>query len=146
MSTVAPPLFVALGRAVEEARSRLDEGVAEVSAWVERVRAGVLDPAQCAICERKDGPFEEHHAAGRRHGDLTVQACEPCHRRLSERQNGWDPRWQSEERSPALDESLLPRGLSDLCEERGRHFGPAYHELAKRLRATYAKAARETLP
>ena len=146
MSTAVSPLFVALGRAVEEARSRLDEGIAAASAWVVRVRAGVLDLDQCAICERRDGPFEEHHVAGRRHGELTVRACLTCHGRLSERQNGWDPRWQSEERSPTLDESLLLRGLSDLCEERGRHFGPAYHELGKRLRAVYGQRARETIP
>ncbi len=146
MSTPAPPLSVALGRAVEEVRSRLDEGVAEAIAWIERVQAGVLGTDQCAICERKDGPFEEHHLAGRLNSDLTVSACLRCHGRLSERQNGWDPRWQSEGNLPVLKESFRLRGLSDLCEERARHFGPAYHEFAKRLRAVYAKRARETIP
>jgi len=146
MSSASPSLTVPIARAAEEVRERLESGLDEVTAWVERVRAGALDSNACAICERKDGPFEEHHVAGRRHGDLTVAACRSCHRRLSERQNGWDPRWQSEEHSPALDESLLLRGLSDLCEERGRHFGPAYHELGKRLRAVYGQRARETIP
>jgi cytochrome c553 len=146
MSTVAPPLFIALGRAVDEARARLEEGLDEATAWIERVRGGVLAPMQCAICERKDGPFEEHHVAGRLNSDLTLTACLRCHSRLSERQNGWDPRWQRAGSLPALSESFLLRGLSDLCEERARHFGPAYHELGKRLRAIYAKRARETVP
>ena len=143
MSAAALLPTIALGRAIEETRSRLEDGIDEASAWVERVQAHALDLDQCAICERRDGPFEEHHVAGRLNSDLTVQACGCCHRRLSERQNGWDPRGQSEGNSAALKETFLLRGLSDLCEERARHFGPAYHELAKRLRATYARQARE---
>lgn len=135
----------AFARAVEETRSRLEDGVDEASAWVERVRTGAFDSDQCAICERKDGPFEEHHVAGRFNSDLTLTACLRCHARLSERQNGWDPRWQGADDPPALKETFFLRGLSDLCEERARHFGPAYHELGKRLRATYAKRARETV-
>jgi hypothetical protein len=140
-STLTAPISRAVDRAHEEAEKEGDEA----SGWVELVRSGSLDPAQCAICERRDGPFEEHHVAGRRHGDLTVRACLRCHGRLSERQNGWDPRWQSEARSPALDESFLLRGLSDLCEERSRHFGPEFHRLGKRLRAVYARRARGTI-
>lgn len=144
MSTAASST-TAFARAVEETRSRLEDGVDEASAWVERVRAAALDSDQCAICERADGSFEEHHVAGRLNSDLTVAACLRCHARLSERQNGWDPRWQLTDKLPELGETFLLRGLGDLCEERARHFGAAYHELAKRLRATYAKRARETV-
>jgi hypothetical protein len=140
-STLTAPISRAADLAHEEAEKEGDEA----SGWVELVRSGSLDPGHCAICERRDGPFEEHHIAGRRHGELAISACLPCHARLSERQNGWDPRWQGESRSPALDESFLLRGLSDLCEERGRYFGPEYHRLGKRLRAVYARRARETI-
>lgn len=146
MSAAALPLTVALSRAIDETRSRLEDGIDEASAWIERVKAETLNLDQCATCERRDGPFEEHHVAGKLNYDLTIAACLRCHGRLSERQNGWDPRWQAEDNAPALRDSFLLRGLSDLCEERARHFGPAYHELAKRLRATYAKHARETTP
>ena len=105
-----------------------------------------MDSNQCAICERKDGPFEEHHIAGKLNLDLTVTACLPCHGRLSERQNGWDPRWQVEGNPPKVKETLVLLGLIALCEERARHFSPAYHEFAKRLRAVYANRARETIP
>ena len=142
--SAAFPSTIALARAVEETRSRFEDGVDEASAWVERVQTGALDSEQCAVCEREDGPFEEHHVAGRRNSELSVTVCLRCHARLSERQNGWDPRWQAEGNSSEFKEGFLLRGLSDLCEERARHFGPAYHELAKRLRAIYAKRARET--
>ena len=143
---VASRSTATFARAVEETRSRLEDGIDEASAWVERVQAGVLDPDQCAICERADGPFEQHHVAGRLNSSLIVTACLRCHARLSERQNGWDPRWQAEGNSSEFKEAFLLRGLSDLCEERARHFGPAYHELGKRLRAIYAKRARGTVP
>ena len=139
-----PP--VALSHAINEARSRLEDGIDEASAWVERVQTGSLDSEQCAVCEREDGPFEEHHVAGRRNSDLSVPVCIRCHARLSERQNGWDPRWQCEDKPPGLRETFLLRGLGDLCEERARHSRAAFHELAKRLRAIYAKRARETVP
>jgi hypothetical protein len=142
----AASLTTAFARAVDETRSRLEEGADEASAWVERVQAGALDSDQCAICERADGPFEQHHVAGRLNSGLIVTACLRCHARLSERQNGWDPRWQGANNAPELKETFLLRGLSDLCEERARHFGSAYHELGKRLRAIYAKRARETVP
>lgn len=143
MSAYGPLDTAALSRALEEARARHGTGADETSAWLELVRYQALDSRECAICEAKDGPFEEHHVAGRLNSDLTVSACLRCHRRLSERQNGWDPRWQVDSCPPALKESFLWRGLSDLCEERGRHFGRATHELGKRLRAVYAKRARE---
>ncbi len=146
MSSAVPSLTAPIARAVDETRSRLENGIDEASAWVERVRAGAVDLVRCAICEQGGGPFEEHHVAGQNNSNLTVTACLLCHRRLSERQNGWDPRWQTVGSSPELRESLLIRGLSDLCEERARQFGPAYHELGKRLRAIYAKRAREAVP
>jgi hypothetical protein len=141
-ATLTAPISRASLATVEEAGEEADHA----SAWVELVRGGVLEAGQCAICERRDGPFEEHHVAGRLNSDLTIQACkERCHPRLSERQNGWDPRWQLADNSPELKETLLLRGLSDLCEERARHFGPEYHRLAKRLRAVYALRARQTI-
>ena len=146
MSTAVSPLPIALAHAVEETRSRLEDGIYEASAWVERVQAGAFDSDQCAICERKDGPFEEHHVAGRLNSELSISACLRCHTHLSERQNGWDPRWQVADNPPNLRETFLLRGLSDLCEERGRHVGAAYHELGKRLRAIYGNRARETVP
>ena len=146
MSSVNRFLTVPIAHAFDEARERLEDGLGEAAAWVEQVRVGVLEPDQCAICERTDGPFEEHHVAEKLNSDLLATVCLRCHGRLSERQNGWDPRWQSEGNPPELKETFLLRGLSDLCEERARHFGAAYHELAKRLRATYAKRARETAP
>jgi cytochrome c553 len=146
MSTTALSLTVSIARAVEEARERLEDGLDEATAWVEQVWTGALESDQCAICERKDGPFEEHHIAGKLNSDLTLTACLRCHSRLSERQSGWDPRWQRAANLPSLKETFLIRGLVDLCEERARHLGTAYHELAKRLRATYAKRAREVAP
>ncbi len=146
MSAAIPSLTAPIARAVDEVRQRLEDGLDEANAWVERVRAGALDSDTCAICERADGPFEKHHVAGKLNSALLVTACLRCHGRLSERQNGWDPRWQWADNSPTLKESLLIRGLSDLCEERARHFGAAYHELGKRLRAVYRQRALETVP
>jgi hypothetical protein len=102
-------LTASVSRAALSAHEEADEEGDQASAWMELLRTASLESECCAICERRDGPFEEHHVAGRRHGDLTIPACLPCHRRLSERQNGWDPRWQSEERSTGLDESLVAR-------------------------------------
>jgi hypothetical protein len=141
-ATLTAPISRASLATVEEAGQEADQA----AAWVELVRGGNLDAGQCAICERKDGPFEEHHVAGKLNSDLLVQVCKDrCHPRLSERQNGWDPRWQLADNPPKLKETFLLRGLSDLCEERGRHFGPEYHRLGKRLRAVYALRARETI-
>jgi len=141
-TTLTAPISRASLATVEEAGEEADQA----SAWLELVRGGTLAAGQCAICERKDGPFEEHHVAGKWNSDLLVKVCEDrCHPRLSERQNGWDPRWQLPDNSPKLKETFLLRGLSDLCEERARHFGPEYHRLGKRLRAVYAFRARETI-
>jgi len=140
---VFPDLLTITASATEAARREFEGTLDEATAWVEWLQAGAPSPAGCVICGSL-GPIEAHHVAGRRHSDLTVPACIPCHRRLTERQHGWDPRWLSETRSPELDRSLIVRGLSDLCEERGR-FEPAYHVLAKRLRAQYARLARATI-
>jgi len=141
-ATLTAPISRASQASLEEAGEEADQA----SAWVELVRSGTIGSAQCAVCERRDGPFEEHHIAGKLNSELTVQACQDrCHPRLSERQNGWDPRWQLAGNSSELKESLLLRGLSDLCEERARHFGPEYHRLGKRLRAVYALRARGTI-
>jgi hypothetical protein len=139
-------LFVAISRAVEQARDRLDEGLNQAGAWIERVRTGGMNGRLCAVCRRAYGPFERHHIAGRRNSDLTVSVCLRCHRRLSGRQKEWDPRWQATGNSRDLKESLLIRGLSDLCKERARYSSPAYRELGRRLRATYFRRARETVP
>lgn len=141
----ADSLTAPLARAADLALAEAGDECDQASAWVELVRSGSLDASRCAICERTDGPFERHHVAGRLNSDRTVLACRPCHARLSERQNGWDPRWQVEGNSTRLKETFVLRGLSDLCEERARHFGTEYHRLAKRLRAVYAKAAREAV-
>jgi hypothetical protein len=131
-------------RAVETTRERMAKEMGIASAWVQWVRAGAPRASGCAVCGSL-ADTELHHIAGKFNSDLTLPVCEVCHGRLSERQNGWDPRWQKEGNSPALKESLLLRGLSDLCEERARFRGSAYHEVGKRLRATYASAARETM-
>jgi hypothetical protein len=136
-------LLPSLARATEAARDDFQSHLNEAAAWVEWIRAGAPGARACVVCG-SGGPVEIHHVAGRRHSDLAVPACATCHRRLTERQNGWDPRWLSDERNPELDRSLVVRGLSDLCEERGR-WGSAYHVLAKRLRARYALLARETI-
>jgi hypothetical protein len=44
-----------------------------------------------------------------------------------------------------LDESLLILGLAQVCEQRAHYRGPAYLELAERLRAMYFVRAREMI-
>lgn len=138
-------LLLSISRAVDASYDAAENEVHEASAWMERVQTGTLDNDRCAVCERKDGPFEKHHVTGRRHGDLTVLVCVRCHRRLTERQNRWDPRWQTEARSERLDESLLVLGLADLLDERALYFGPEYLRLASKMYARYAQIARETI-
>jgi hypothetical protein len=128
-----------LARATEAARTEFERKLSEATAWAEWVRAGAPHANACIVCGQ--GGTEAHHIAGRHNSPTTVPVCPPCHRRLSERQNGWDPRWVRPDNPPDQKEALLLRGLSDLCEERGR-FDPAYHLLGKRLRAAYAKKAR----
>lgn len=137
MTTALSSLF---GRATEAARDDFQDRLNEAAAWVEWVQAGAPNARGCVVCSSV-GPTQQHHVAGRHNSDLVVPVCEGCHERLSERQNGWDPRWIRDDNPPELRESLFLRGLSDLCEERGR-FGAAYHVLGKRLRAVYAKTAR----
>ena len=129
-----------VGRSTEAARKEFEERLNEATAWAEWVRAGAPNANGCIICG-SSGPLELHHVAGRNNSETVVPVCRPCHERLSERQNGWDPRWIRPDNPPELRESLFLRGLSDLCEERGR-FGLAYHVLGKRLRAGYANVAR----
>ena len=129
-----------LGRAADSARDDFQDRLNEATAWVEWIRAGAPNSKGCVVCG-SEAKTELHHVAGKNNSDLVVPVCRPCHERLSERQNGWDPRWVRPDNAPELRDSLLLRGLSDLCEEKGR-FDSAYHVLAKRLRAAYAKIAR----
>ena len=129
-----------IGRSTETARDTFDRAINEATAWAEWVRAGAPSANGCIICG-SSGPLELHHVAGKNNSDTVVPVCRPCHERLSERQNGWDLRWVRPDNAPELRESLFLRGLSDLCEEKGR-FESAYHVLGKRLRAAYAKIAR----
>jgi hypothetical protein len=144
MSEVLPDLTANLARAVETTRERIAIEMGLASAWVQWVRAGAPNPNGCIVCGSV-AKCEFHHVAGKFNSELTIPVCVSCHLKLSERQNGWDPRWQLETNAPALKESLLLRGLSDLCEERARFRGSAYHEVGKRLRANYAAAARSTI-
>ena len=129
-----------IGRSTETARDTFDRAINDATAWAEWARAGAPNANGCIVCGSV-GPLELLHVAGKNNSDTVVPVCRPCHERLSERQNGWDPRWVRPDNSPELRGSLLLRGLSDLCEERGR-FESAYHILGKRLRAAYAKIAR----
>jgi hypothetical protein len=135
-----PDLSSLIGRSTEAARETFDRAINEATAWTEWVRAGAPNASGCIVCGSW-GPLELHHVAGKNNSDTVVPVCRPCHERLSERQNGWDPRWTRADNAPELRDSLLLRGLSDLCEEKGR-FESAYHVLGKRLRAAYAKVAR----
>jgi len=144
MSEALPDLTTTLARAVEATRGAQASGLRLASGWVQWVRAGAPNPNGCVVCG-SETKCQLHHVAGKFNSELTVPVCETCHARLSERQNGWDPRWQLEGNPPTLKESLLLRGLSDLCEERARFRGSAYHEVGKRLRANYAAAARATI-
>jgi hypothetical protein len=134
-----------VARQIDRLRDRTPMDLNEASGWLVWMDAGAPgSDGLCSVCV-KNHSAEDHHVAGRRHSDLTVPVCRCCHRRLSERQNGWDPHWLSDGRSSALDNSLLLRGLSDLSEERARTHGPAYHLVAKTLRAEYAYVAKGTI-
>ena len=116
--SLAPGNLTALfAKATEEARRRLEDAIGEASAWLEWVTRGAPGAEGCVVCGSR-GSLEGNHVAGRSHGDLVVPMCVPCHRRFTERQNGWDPRWQHGPGSRVLDESLLLRGLAELCEEK----------------------------
>jgi hypothetical protein len=138
-------LLPLLGRATEKTRDLLQDALSEATAWVSLVEAGASDSNRCVVCERRDGPFEKHHVAGKLNSDVVVSACVRCHGKLTERQNGWDPRWALDGNPESLRRSFVVRGLSDLCEERARFGGLAYHELGKRLRAQYRELALKTV-
>jgi hypothetical protein len=144
MTAALPDLTANLARAIETTRGVQAADLGAASAWVQYVRSGAPNPNGCVVCGT-EAKCEMHHVAGKFNSDLVVPVCLICHGKLSERQNGWDPRWPLESNPPALRESLLLRGLSDLCEERARFRGSAYHEVGKRLRAMYATAARATV-
>jgi hypothetical protein len=144
MSGPLPDLVVALGRAGEEARRRLDRGVGEATAWAMWVLAGAPGARGCVVCGSR-GKKELNHVAGRRHGDLVIPLCIGCHRRFTEGQDEWDGRWQLDARTPELDRSLLLRGLLDLIEAKADHSiePAAFLAFAGRIRELYARAARE---
>ena len=129
-----------LGRAADAARDDFQDGLNEASAWVEWVRAGAPNSKGCVVCGPTDH-LELHHVAGKFNSDLSVPVCERCHKKLSERQNGWDFRWVEPNNPPELKEAFVLRGLSDLCEEKGRS-DSTYHLLGKRLRAQSSMVGR----
>lgn len=131
-----------LGRAVDAARDDFQDRLNEASAWVEWIRAGAPNSKGCVVCASLV-PTELHHVAGRLNSDLVTPVCERCHKKLSERQNGWDFRWVEPNNPPELKEALLLRGLSDLCEEKGRS-DSVYHLLGKRLRAQSSMVGRRS--
>lgn len=149
MTETVPGLTATLARASEKSREALEQAQGEAAAWLEEVRSGARSgDLECVTCGRGP-PLEDNHVAGRRHGDLTVPNCVPCHQRFTESQDLWDPRWQSDERSAGLDDSLLLRGLVDLVRIRAVHVPisqlGAYLALAESLREQYARAGRRTL-
>ncbi len=143
MSDSVPDPTANLGRAIEGVRARVPRQIGTVSAWVEWVKSGAQGANGCAVCDSRVDT-QAHHIAGKFNSEVTVPVCERCHNRLSERQNGWDPRWERENNPPELKATFVLRGLSDLCEERARFEGYAFHETGKRLRAQYAEAAKAT--
>jgi hypothetical protein len=146
MSAALPDLTLALGRVTEETRRRLDRGVGEAAAFVAWVRAGAPGANGCVLCGSR-GRKELNHVAGRRHGDLVIPLCIACHQWVTERQDGWDGRWQSELRTPELDRSLLILGLMDLTERKAQFVREpgAYLAYAARLRELYAYSVRATI-
>jgi hypothetical protein len=139
-STRPTSIATLLGRAADKARDDFQERLNEATAWVEWIQAGAPNAKGCVVCDSVV-PTELHHLAGEFNSNLVVPVCKPCHRKLSERQNGWDFRWVEPDNPPQLKQALLLRGLSDLCEERGR-FDSAFHLLAKRLRAQSSMVGR----
>jgi hypothetical protein len=149
LSSATGDLTAILARASEKSREALDAAENEAQAWLEEVRSGSLtESKECVTCGAGP-PLENNHVAGQRHGDLTVPNCLRCHRRFTEGQDLWDPRSLVAPRSPALDQSLLLRGLYDLlvlraeCVPRSR--SGAYLTLAESVREQYLRAARRTL-
>jgi hypothetical protein len=149
LSSATGDLTAILARAADKSRQALDAAQDEAQAWLEEVRGGAhSDSKECVTCGAGP-PLEDNHVAGRRHGDLTVPNCLRCHRRFTEGQDLWDPRSLVARGSPALDQSLLLRGLYDLLVLRaecvpGSRSG-AYLALAESVREQYLRAARGTL-
>ena len=145
MSASAPALTAILARASEKSRQALSGAEDEAEAWLEEVRGGARsgDP-ECITCGR-GGRLEVNHIAGRRHGDLTVPMCPPCHQRFTEGQDLWPAAWRNPARSPDLDLSLLLLGLHDLLQLKARHVpeaaSGAYLALAASVREQYARIA-----
>jgi hypothetical protein len=138
-----------MARAAEKSREALSEGSDEAQAWLEEVRSGSKsDDNECVTCGRT-GALQDNHVASRRHGDLTVPQCQPCHQSFTEGQDLWDSRWLSSNRNPDLDVALLLRGLYDLLQQRATFIPEsrrgAYLSLASYLREQYTLAGEKTL-
>jgi hypothetical protein len=149
LSSSSGDLTAILATASDRSREALAEAEDEAQAWLEEVRSGALtDTEECVTCGRGP-PLQDNHVAGRRHGDLTVPNCAPCHQRFTEGQDLWPPEWQSTKRGPDLDLSLLLLGLRDLLLLRAQHVprssSGAYVSLAESLREQFARVARRTL-
>lgn len=146
--TLAPEdLSGILAIACERSGERAERARGSASAFLEGARSGAFSRSRkCVLCGRS-GPLEAHHIAGRRHGEQVIKVCPQCHQRLTERQDLWDPRWQSAGRSSPLDLSFLLRGYIDILEERSRFVAEpgAYLSLATSLREQYVRIGRTTL-
>jgi hypothetical protein len=145
LSATAPDLTAILARASEKSRKALSGAEDEAEAWLEEVRSGARSgDMECVTCGR-GGDLEDNHVAGRRHGDLTVPMCSPCHRWFTERQDLWSAQWRSPLRSLDLDLTLLLLGLHDLLQLKARHVpegsSGAYLSLAASVREQYARAS-----
>jgi hypothetical protein len=148
LSSATGDLTAILARASEKSREALAAAEDEAQAWLEEVRSGTLSANPTCVTCGAGPPLEDNHVAGRRHGDLTVPNCRRCHRRFTEGQDLWDPRWNQDGRSPTLDESLLLRGLYDLLALKAEHVSKsrsgAYLALSESVREQYARVARRT--
>lgn len=149
MSAASPDLTAILATASEKSRKAIDDARDEAQAWLEEVRSGALSESPVCVTCAAGPPLEDNHLAGRRHGRLTVPECLRCHRRFTEGQDLWDPRWAREGNSPTLDESLLLRGLHDLLVLKAecvpKSSSGAYLTLAESVREQYARVARRTI-
>jgi hypothetical protein len=149
LSSTSGDLTAILARASDKSREALADAGDEAQAWLEEVRSGARsNDKECVACG-SGPPLEDNHVASWRHGTLTVPMCLSDHRRFTAGQRLWDPRYQSPESIPGLDESLLLLGLCDLLLLRARHVpeseAVAFLSLADSLREQYALAARKTI-
>jgi len=145
LSSATGDLTAILARAAEKSREALDVAHDEAQAWLEELRSGALSAdSVCAVCGRS-GELEDNHVAGRRHGDLTVPMCRPCHRRFTEGQDLWPHEWRRMKRTPDLDLALLLLGVHDLLQLKARDVpeaaSGAYLALAASVREQYARVA-----